>query len=189
MSYYKNSMTTFAGKMLVLLLIAGCITPASRGQNHINFTGEWKLNESKSEITEQFPLCIFGGDRMRSKTLKIGSQAHYMTVDFATSYPDGALYTRQAQLTFDGKENEATYVGISREKSSARWSDDGQTMTVTSVRSFDKNGTTADFTVREDWKLIDGGKSISIQVNSRSKSRENTMTLVYDKQSASDYRF
>jgi len=62
-------------------------------------------------------------------------------------------------------------------------------MTVNSVRSFDTNGETADFKVTEVWKLINGGKSISIRVNSTSISGENTMKLVYDKQSAADYRF
>ena len=62
-------------------------------------------------------------------------------------------------------------------------------MTVNSVRSFDTNGETTDFKVTEVWKLINGGKSISIRVNSTSISGENTMKLVYDKQSAADYRF
>jgi hypothetical protein len=67
--------------------------------------------------------------------------------------------------------------------------DDGQTMTVNSIRSFDEIGETADFKVTEVWKLINGGKSISIQVNSSSISGEHTMKLVYDKQWAVDYRF
>ena len=126
---------------------------------------------------------------MRSKTMKIATHADFLTVDVASSSPDGALVTRQEKLVFDGKPNKATYVGIAREKSSASWSGDGQTMTVNSVRSFDKNGETADFKVTEVWKLINGGKSISIQVNERSSSGAHTMTLVYDRQLAEDYRF
>ena len=126
---------------------------------------------------------------MRSKTMKIAAQADFLTVDVASSSPDGALVTRQEKLTFDGKESEVTYVGTPREKSAARWSEDGQTMTVISARSFDTNGKTADFKVTEVWKLVNGGKSISIQVNSSSTSGENTMKLVYDKQLAADYRF
>jgi hypothetical protein len=182
-------MTTFAGKKWVLLLTAGFFILTSMSQDHVNFSGEWKLNESKSELIGQFPLCIFGGDRMRSKTMKIAAHAGFLTVDVASSFPDGALVTRQEKLTFDGKESEATYVGTPREKSAAKWSDDGQTMTVNSVRSFDTNGETADFKVTEVWKLINDGKSISIQVNSSSISGENTMKLVYDKQWAADYRF
>ena len=179
MSYQKFA-TIFAGKISVLLLTAGFFTLTSMVPYHANFSGEWKLNESKSELG-QFPLCIFGGDRMRSKTMKITAQADFLTIDAARSYPDGAVVTSQAKVTFDGKESEATYVGTPRKKSSARWSDDGQTMTINSVRSFDENAETADFKVTEVWKLINSGKSISIQVHSSSISRENTMNLVYDK--------
>jgi hypothetical protein len=177
---YQKFVKIFAGKMSVLFLTAGFFTLTSMGPDRANFSGEWKLNESKSELG-QFPLCIFGGDRMRSKTMKIAAQADFLTVEVVRSFPDGALVTRQEKLTFDGKESEATYVGTPREKSAARWSDDGQTMTVNSVRSFDANGETADFKVTEVWKLINGGNSISILVNSRSISGEDTMKLVYDK--------
>jgi len=177
---YQKFVTIFVGKMSVLLLTAGFFTLTSMAPDRANFSGEWKLNESKSELG-QFPLCIFGGDRMRSKRMKIAAGADFLTVGVASSYPDGTLVTRQDKLTFDGKESQATYVGTPREKSAARWSDDGQTMIVNSVRSFDPNGETADFKVTEVWKLINGGKSISIQVNSSSISGEHTMKLVYDK--------
>jgi hypothetical protein len=140
MSYYQKFMTTFADSKRVLLLTAGFFTLTSMAQDYVNFSGDWKLNESKSELIERFPLCIFGGDRMRSKTMKIAAQADFLTVAVASSSPDGELVTRQEKLMFDGKETEVTYVGTPREKSAARWSEDGQTMTVNSVRSFDTNG-------------------------------------------------
>ena len=85
------------------------------------------------------------------------------------------------------------------DKSTAKWSDDGQTIIVNSVRTFD-NGKTAhifdtnfkktpDIKVSEVWKLINNGKSISVEVNSISNTGKNTMNLVYDKQWAVDYRF
>lgn len=190
MSCYQKIMTTFAGKKWILLLIVGCFTLSGMAPAHVNFSGEWKLNESKSKMGGKFPLCIFGGDRMRSKTMKIATHADFLTVDVASSSPDGALVTRREKLVFDGKQNKITYVGMRREKSSASWLADGQTMKVHSVRSLDVNGKTPDFTITEVWKLINGGKSISIQVNEQSISgEEHTMTLVYDKQLAADYRF
>jgi hypothetical protein len=36
---------------------------------------------------------------MRAKTMKIAVQANYLTVDVASSSPDGALVTRQEKLT------------------------------------------------------------------------------------------
>lgn len=158
--------------------------------NHANFSGDWKLNESKSEFVGQFPLCIFGGgDRIRSKIMKIAGHADFITVDVASSSIDGALVIRQEKLTFDNKESEGTFVGSPREKSTASWSDDGQTMTINSVKPFDVNAENADFKVTEVWKLINDGRSVSVQVNSSSEAGENIMMLVYDKQMAVDYRF
>ncbi|QHW00301.1 hypothetical protein [Spirosoma endbachense] len=162
----------------------------NRTSTRANFSGEWKLNESKSERVGQFPLCIFGGgDRMRSKIMKIAGHVDFLTIDVASSSVDGSLVTRQEKLIFDGKESKATFVGSPREISMAKWSDDGQTMTINSVRFLDSNREKADFKVTEVWTLINDGKSISVQVNSSSTSRENTMKLVYDKQLAANYRF
>ncbi|MFD2574057.1 hypothetical protein ACFSUS_25700 [Spirosoma soli] len=154
----------------------------SMAAGRANFSGEWKLNESESELDRQFPICIFGErDHIVSKTMKIAEHADFLTVEVVNSSSNGALITRQEKLFFDGKESEAIVVGSPREKSTARWSADGQTMTVISVRSFATIAEEPDFKVTEVWKLINDGKSISVQVNPSSISRENTMKLVYDK--------
>lgn len=191
MSYFHQIATIVAGKKSVLLLTTGLFTLTTMAQDFARFSGEWKLNESKSESVQQFPLCIFGGgDRMRSKIMKIAGHADFLTVDVASSSSDGELVIRQEKLTFDGKESEATFVGRPREKSAARWSGNGLTMFVNSVKSFDTNGEQADFKVTEVWNLINDGKSISVQVNSATSSGgQNTMKLVYDRQLAADYRF
>ena len=62
MSYYQKIVTIFAGKKPVLLLTAGFFTLTSMAQDRANFSGEWKLNESKSELVrQQFPLVYSGG--------------------------------------------------------------------------------------------------------------------------------
>ncbi len=158
--------------------------------DHPNFSGDWKLNESNSELGEQFPLCIFGGgDRMRSKIMKISVNAYFLTVDVASSSSDGELVMRQEKVTFGDMETAATFVGIPRVQSAARWSDDGQTMTISSARFLKDDGEKIDFKVTEVWKLINEGKSISVRVHSSSTYGERTMKLVYDRQRASDYRF
>jgi hypothetical protein len=167
----------------------------SKAADHVKFSGEWKLNEAKSERVGPVPLCIFGGgDRMRSKIMKIVGHRDFLVIDVASSSVDGALVIRQEKLTFDGKKSEATFVGTPREKSTATWSDRDQTMTVKSVRSFDKYGETPDFNVTEVWSLINDGKSILVQVSTSAISGENAgeesiMKLVYDRQQAVDYRF
>ncbi|RYG28566.1 MAG: hypothetical protein EOO01_39550 [Chitinophagaceae bacterium] len=188
----------------LIILLAGVIYFPLQAQQkndaqRADFSGEWKLNQAKSEFTGKFPLCIFGSSRQRSKTMKIAGNKDFITVDAASSSDDGALTTRQEKLVFDGKERKATLVGSPRGMSTASWSDDGRTMTVQSVRTFYDNvkreyvfetdDTASDVEVTEVWKLINDGKSIAIRVSSSSRSGVRTMKLVYDKQWAADYRF
>ncbi|WP_214070447.1 hypothetical protein [Mucilaginibacter sp. dw_454] len=188
----------------LIILLTGVIYFTVQAQqkksvNRANFSGEWKFNKSKSQLVEQFPLCIFGNDRMRSKTMKIIGYKDFLTVEVESLSPDGALVTNQQKLMFDGKKREATYVGNPRDESTARWSDDGRTMTVNSARTmtnpvsplhtFNTNVEAEAIKVTEVWTLINDGKSMAVQVKSHSNSGGNSMTLVYDKQQAADYRF
>jgi hypothetical protein len=171
----------------LIILLTGVIYFAVQAQqkndtHRANFSGEWNLNEAKSGIKD-FPVCILGeGDRIRSKRMRIAEKETFLLVE-STSSSDGSPITRQEKLTFDGKESKTTIVGWPREMSTAKLSNDGQTMTVNFSKSFPKSGEKADFKVTEVWKLINGGKSISIHVNSKSTAGERAMTLVYDKAS------
>jgi hypothetical protein len=176
MSYHQKFVTTFAAKKPLLFLTAAFLTLTSMAADRANFSGEWKLNESKSDLG-QF------GDRIASKTMKIDAQADFITVDVSSSSPDGEQVKRQEKLTFDGKENETTLFGSTKKKSTAKWSDDGQTMTVSSIIYLDRNGEKTEIKVTEVWKLINDGKSISLQSNSNSTFGENAMKLTYDKAS------
>ena len=51
MSYYEKIVRIFTGKKPVLLLIAGLFALTSTAQDRAKFSGEWKLNESKSEVS------------------------------------------------------------------------------------------------------------------------------------------
>ncbi|RYG22768.1 MAG: hypothetical protein EOO01_44885, partial [Chitinophagaceae bacterium] len=106
---YQKFVMTSAGIRWVFFLISAFFVSTCISQDHVNFTGAWKLNESKSEV-RHFPLCIFGGDRMRSKTMKIATQSAFLTIDAASSFSDDELVIRQEKLIFDDKLSEATFV-------------------------------------------------------------------------------
>lgn len=144
-----------------------------------NFSGEWKLNKSKSDLAGKFPVCIFWeGDRVFSKTMKIIEYNGFFTIHVTSSSPEWEPVKKQEKLVFDGKERKATVFGWPRDESTARWSDDDQTMIVNSFKSFYTKGKAPDVKVREVWKLINDGKSLSVQVN----AGEDIRKLVYDRQ-------
>ncbi len=167
--------------LFVLFLMFVCTAykaQNSMARDRADFSGKWKLNESKSELGQ------FGvGDKVcldwlaASKTMKVAGHANFLTVDLPSSSRGGALVTRREKLIFDGKESDITFLGSIRKKSAVRWSDDGETMTVNSVLYY----TNTEIKVIEVWKLINDGKSISIQSNSNSTFGKNSMDLVYDK--------
>lgn len=171
---------------IVLLLTAALLTLTSMAAYRANFSGEWKLNQSKT-VEGNF-LCIYDvADRMWSKTMKIYQDVDFLTINVANSFPEG-LYTSHEKLTFDSKESEVNHGtfpvsnGAKRKKFTVKWSGDGQTMTINSVVYMDMNDQKSEFNVVEVWKLINGGKSISVQSDLKSTSiGGRVMKRVYDK--------
>jgi len=181
MGYYEKFLKTFAGKKAALLLTAVFFTLSGMTAKHANFSGKWKLNESKS--VRGNALCIYDpGDRMRSEAMKIAVQANFLTIDVVSS-SDRVLVTSREKLTFDGKKREVTHNARGK-KFTVKWSDDGQTMTVNSIVYLDINAEKQEFKVTEVWKLINNGKSISLQANAKSTFfGERAWKFVYDKAS------
>jgi hypothetical protein len=179
MSHYEKFVARFAGKKTMLLLIAVFFTLISVAQHFTNFSGEWKLNELKTERGGF--LCIYdAGDRMRSETMKIAAHEDFLTVDVPGLSLEAV--TRQEKLSFDGKESEFTLLRT-KKKFTVSWSDGGQTMIVNSFVYMSINGEkTEEFKVTEAWKLINGGKSLSVQATLTSTLiGERVMKHVYDK--------
>lgn len=163
-------------KKAVAYTAAACITlgtvSAVQAQK-ANFSGEWKLNEAKSNLG-QF-------SRMAPRKLKVDSQKDSLSVQrFATS-PDGNETTYTEKLSFDGKETESTVFGNSKKKSTAKWSDDGQSLTVNSTIVFERNGQSFEVKVVEVWKLAEDGKMLSLESTSTSQMGTNTTSLLFDK--------
>lgn len=171
---------TFAstmGKKLSFVIIAAlaCLfSTAAVMYANANFSGEWTLNQQKSELGD------FGA-RIAAKKLKIDAQAQSMAVERAATNMNGEDITMKETLTFDGKEAESTVFGNAKKKSVAKWSDDGQVLTVNSTILLDRNGEQMEIKTTEVYKLVDNGNALSIESTSTSSWGTNTMKLMYDK--------
>ena len=115
----------------------------------VDFSGEWKLNEEKSDLGQ------FGG-RGAAKTIKVtSSDAKAIAIERTSTNQNGEAVVRKESLTFDGKESEsAGGFGNSTRKASAKWSDDGQAMTINAVMTFDRDGEKMEIKQKESWKLV-----------------------------------
>ncbi|MES1226848.1 MAG: hypothetical protein ABUT20_65850, partial [Bacteroidota bacterium] len=138
-----------------------------------NFSGEWKLNEAKSELGE------FGNRVARS--IKVDQKDADITIaSTRPGFNGGDPVTTTLTMSYDGKETESTGFGGSKRKTTVKWSDDGQTLTVSSSTLIERDGQTSEIKSTETWTLIKGG-GLSIVTFSSSPRGESTTKAVYDK--------
>ena len=141
--------------------------------DNANFSGDWTLNEQKSELGD------FGA-RIAPKKLKVTQTADALTADKTSSF-NGEERKTTEKITLDGKESENTVFGTSKKKSTAKWDDNGQTLSVSSNTAFERNGETMAIKGTENWKLLDAGKTLSIETTSVSSRGTITVKAVYEK--------
>lgn len=167
-----TSGNTIMSATAAIVFLCSAVIPSNYA---VNFSGEWKLNEQKSDLGQ------FGG-RMAGRQLKINSQADSISYERTSTSQSGDVVTTKESLTFDGKESDAiTSGGNAKRKSSAKWSEDGQSLSINSTITLNRNGETIEIKVKETWKLTDNGNTLSIESNSSSSFGENSMKLFYDK--------
>jgi len=161
-------------KMLCALLIPSVVlfsftTVADRA----NFSGDWKLDESKSELGE------FGGRVAR--VIKANQKDNDITIAKTTpGFNGGDPVTTTVTLTFDGKVTESEGFGGSKRKSTAGWSDDGSTLSINTTTTFERDGQTSEFKSTETWTLTKDGL-LSVVAHSNSPRGESTTKAIYKK--------
>ena len=160
-------------RLLPLLVVPALLLSFTFKADKANFSGEWKLNEGKSELGD------FGG-LFAARSLKVEQKDAGITISRTRpGFNGGDPTTTTVSLTFDGKETETTGFGNSKVKSTAKWSDDGQTLTINSTTTFERDGQTSEFKGSETWTMKDGNLSI-VSVNSSPRG-ETTMKMIYNK--------
>ena len=138
-----------------------------------SFAGEWKLNEAKSELGE------FGGRVAR--IIKAEQKDSSITVSKTTpGFNGGDPMVNTVTLTYDGKVVETEGFGGSKRKSTAKWSADGKTLTMTSNMSFERDGQTMEFKSTENWTLTADGM-LSVATTSTSPRGDMSTKAVYTK--------
>ena len=132
-----------------------------------NFSGTWTLNESKSTM----PQGGGGGQRMGGREFTITQDANLLTQ--TRTGQDGTA--RATKYTLDGKESVNSF-GEFQNKSTAKWSADGKSLTITTKSNY--NGT--ERTSTSVWSLTDA-KTLSIVSTWQGQNGEVKTTMVYDK--------
>lgn len=169
-------MYSFISKRLPLLCIAAALFLSfTTRPDKSNFSGSWSLNEGKSELGD------FGG-RIAARKIKVEQKDDAIVITKTSPSFNGGEMTSTETLTFDGKTTETPVFGTAKKKSTAKWSEDGKTFTITYAIAFERNGETMEVTGTEIWSLGSDGKSLTSQITSNSPQGEMALKAVYDKQ-------
>lgn len=178
MKIYQTLRQWSSGKtMYVIGAAIFCLCTSATLLFVVNFSGDWKLNESKSEIGQ------FGRGAARSIKV-VSSDANGIVIERTSTNQQGEAVVRKENLTFDGKEVETTTTGgfgPSKRKMKAKWSDDGNSMIIDIVTSFERDGQTTEFKQKETWKLSADGNTLTIESSTSFNGNDNTQKLVYEK--------
>jgi hypothetical protein len=135
-----------------------------------DFSGSWVMNESKSDQGGGGGMR-FGGGNFTAK-----QEANLLTVDRTRTNQDGETMTITSKYTLDGKES-VNSTGFGDSKSTAKWSDDGKSLTIVTISSF--NGEERKST--EVWTLTDAKTITIISTRPGRDGGETKTTRVYDK--------
>lgn len=171
MSTPQKNTSYFGFALAVIFFVstaATFIAPAS-------FSGEWALNESKSNFGDG----NFG--RFAAATFTIKQEKSDITIARTGTTQNGDSYNWEEKLTYDGKESETEVYNGAKRKSTFKWSDDKKSFTVNATTKFDRDGNTFEITAVEVWKLSGDGKAMTIESSTTSQFGTNVRTLVYDK--------
>jgi len=153
----------------IILISAFTLKPAKT-----DFSGKWKLNESKSELGQFADFA--------PSLIETAQTENAISISRTAKSFDGNEITTKEALTFDGKEAISALFGESKKKSSSGWSEDGKTMTITYTLLLEFNGQSSEVKGKEVWSLGDDGKTMIVKNNSSSSFGDLDTKSVYEKQ-------
>ena len=154
-------------KKSVFILAALLISVIASAQV-TDFSGNWKLNSSKSKLSDQFSMA--------PKEMIIVQNGNDMNVERHSSFQDQDFTTKD-KFTLDGKECINPGWQDSQKKSTAVVSDDKSSIKITSKISIGDNG---EMTIIDNYKM-DGGNLV-VESSSSSSFGNRSETMVFDKQ-------
>lgn len=174
MSLYQTAIKKIYGKSTVFVTAAAfaAICSAHTVRENANFSGDWTLNATKSDLGEM-------AGRVPTK-LKVTQAADAITTERTSTF-NGEERKTTEKITLDGKESENVVFGTAKKKSTAKWGADGQALDVTSTIAFERDGQTTEIKGTENWKLSDGGKTLTIESTSVSTRGSFKAKAVYEK--------
>ena len=154
-------------KKNVFLLAAFLISTIVSAQE-ADFSGNWKLNSSKSKLNAEFSMA--------PKELIVTQKGNDFNVEKHSSF-QGEDFTINDKFTLDGKECINQGWQDMQKKSTAVWSDDKKSLKITTKMAMGDGG---EMIIVEVYKM--DGSNMVLESSSSSSFGDMAETMVYDKQ-------
>ncbi len=163
----------FSRLLYAILIPASMLFSFTTIVDKTNFTGDWKLDEAKSDLGN---FAAFA-----ARAIKAEQKDSSITISRTVNgFGGGDPITSTVTIFYDGRVTESEGFGGSKIKSTGKWSDDGQAFTISSVFIFDMNGQSNEIKVAETWSLTKEG-SLSLVANSTGPNGDVTTKAIYSK--------
>jgi len=151
-----------------ILLLATFIVTVSMNAQKPDFSGSWKLNSSLSKLNAEWTMA--------PSLIIIEQKGNDMKIEKHSSF-NGEEFTINDKFTLDGKECINTGWQDSEKKSTAVWSEDNNSLTISTKLIMGDGG---EMSIKEVYKMENKNMSISTKASSSYGDIEET--IVYDKQ-------
>ena len=163
--FKKNFVLTTVFLMLSITVFAG--------GKKVNFSGEWVLDNEKTEMAENQISLI------KISIKQVGNDL--FTVRTYESDYDGGQYPFDEDLTLDGIEHKI-YIYEMPRTASASWSKDGKSIIINSKITFYGDVGDVDWINKETLTLEEKGTLLLINSTSKAGDEENEGTLYFKKE-------
>ena len=151
-----------------VFLLATFLVSVTASAQLLDFSGNWKLNTSKSKLGDQFSMA--------PKEIIVAQKDNDFNVEKHSSFQDQE-FTINDKFTLDGKECINPGWQDTQKKSTAVWSEDKMSLKITTKMSMGDGG---EMTIVEVYKM--DGSNMVIESSSSSSFGDMAETMVYDKQ-------
>lgn len=153
-------------KQIFYLLIFSLISISSMGEV-VDFSGTWNLNKSKSTLNDQFSMA--------PNQIILIQNNDGLAVERHGSFQDQG-YTISDKFTLDGKECINAGWMDTEKKSTAVWSADQKSLTITSKIAMQDGG---EMTINETYQKEENNLKMVVSVSS--SFGDSTETYVFEK--------
>ncbi len=161
---------------------------AVSAQKGANFAGTWELDKSKSQLPQR------QADNIKSAMWTVTQDEKEFTNEQKIERVEGAggggggggrgggfgMGAGKLTVKLDGSETTAESQG-GKATTKAKWTNDGKTLEITSVRTGEFQGNAFTITTTEHWELADGGKTLKVHRKSETQRGPQESTWVLTK--------